>query len=170
MSHASPTIRVTVPSPRPKTVRLSEPPPEAAPEPPEPVTYARVRAAFARLDTSGIVARAGYGTAMITALDDIAHEDPQARGYVLCTQAEAAAATDSLPLAFGALRTASDLPVRLVKAADADEDSFERSQARARVWELSSEQIGQEVAAVLRSFGLSVTWDGTSGSRIRVAL
>lgn len=163
MSHASPTIRVTVPAPRPETVRLPEPSSE-------PPTYARLKAAFDRLDDSGIVARADYRDVMATALDDIRHEQPEARGYVLYTEADASAAGDSLPLAFGSLRAASDLPVRLVAAAGADEDSFERTQARARVRELSSERIGEEVAAALRACGLTVIWDRTSGSRIRVAL
>lgn len=130
--------------------------------------YDRVLAAFAALETDGIVARMNFTCCQNCGHTEIGDEvTPDSRGYVFFHQQDAerlAPGDCDLYLAFGGFRYAAGVDASLVVRAEAgDEEAKQEATAR------SEELVGAEVTGAFRGRGLTVEWDGTCAQRIRVS-
>lgn len=140
--------------------------------------YERIAAAFADLESKGVVARMNFsccgtcGSGEIwdeRTLAPVANPDGyqfREHGYVYFHQQDAdglAEVPALLYLGYGAFQTGASVPADVVSAACGGDQ-----QAMKQARELSAIAVGHEVAAALRANGLTVHWDGDLAVRIGV--
>jgi hypothetical protein len=140
----------------------------------QPDAADRLARAFALLEDRGIVSRMDFTccqTCGHAEIGDEVEEGVDARGYTFFHRQDSERIADGdVMLAFGSFGPHADLDAALFAAAEADEDTPERERARELAMSRSGELIAEEVVRTLRDTGLTVDWDGTAGTRIRVAL